>query len=57
VNADEAGRPAANAEGMLAALVFAVVSLLLAATLRCDRGGTVPESGGGAAASRSAGRP
>ncbi len=54
---DEAGRPAASAEAMLAALVFAVVSLLLAATLRCDRAGTTPGDGAGSAASRPAGQP
>ncbi len=53
----EAAREAASVEGTLAAIVLAVVSLLLAATLRCDRGGTTPGDGGGPVASRPAGRP
>ncbi len=57
MSTEEAERPAASAERMLAALVFAVVSLLLAATLRCDRGGNAAGDAGASAQSRSAGRP
>ncbi len=57
MSTEEAGRPAPSAEGMLAALVFAVVSLLLAATLPWDRLGTPPGNGAGSSSSRPAGRP
>jgi hypothetical protein len=57
VRTEEAARPAASAEDLLAALVFAVVSLLLVATLPSERGGSTAGNGDAAAASRSAVRP
>jgi hypothetical protein len=57
MSADEAGRKAASTEGVLAAVVLAVVSMLLLATLRCDGAGITPASGAGSVASRPADRP
>ncbi len=56
MSADGAGRPGASAEGLLAAVVLAVVSLLLLATLPRDRAGTTG-NGAESAASRPAGQP
>ncbi len=57
MSTEDAGRPAPSAEGMLAALVFAVVSLLLAATLPWDRLGAPAGTSAGPSSSRAAGRP
>ncbi len=57
MSAEEAGRTGASAEGVLAAVVLALVSVLLVATLRCDGAGTMPAGVAGAAANRPAGRP
>jgi hypothetical protein len=55
VSADGAGRPVPGAEGLLAAVVLAVVSLLLLATLPLDMTGTAG-NGAESAPSRPAGR-
>jgi len=57
VSEEQAGRPVASPEAMLAAVVFAVVSLLLVATLPWERGWTTAGHGAGSAASRPAGGP
>jgi hypothetical protein len=57
VSEQQAGRPGASPEAMLAAVVFAVVSLLLVATLPWERGWTTAGHGAGSAASRPAGWP
>ncbi len=55
MSADEAGRPAASPERVLAAVVFALVSLLLVVTLPWET--TTAGNGAGSAASRPASRP
>jgi hypothetical protein len=56
VSTVEAARPAANVEDLLAALVFAVVSLLLVATLPSEQRGRTTANAD-AAATRSSLRP
>ena len=57
MSVDEAARRATSVEDLLAALVFAVVSLLLIATLPAEQRGSAAGNGDAATASRSAVRP